>query len=103
MCPFSTSVIGGRIPGKTHPSQRRLAAPPTGVARCVPNDGVRNAVLRLRGVSCGSSLVNSGHMLNILNSQWHAWSSMDRFFFQPATLYSEHLHEVTLNAHPQGV
>lgn len=26
-CPFSTSVIGGRIPGKTHPSQRRLAAP----------------------------------------------------------------------------
>ena len=28
----------------------------TGVARCVPNDGVRNAVLGIRGVSCGSSL-----------------------------------------------
>lgn len=78
MCPFSASVIGGRIPGKTHPSQRRLClnCTLTGVARCVPNDGVRNAVLRLRGVSCGSSLVNSGHMLNILHS------GMDGFFSQ---------------------
>ena len=39
----------------------------TGVARCVPNDvNVRNAVLRLRGVSCGSSLVNIGHICSRL-------------------------------------